>query len=119
MFSVLTKGVVDQLDRGIPALLRTPELYAWAVLGIAATAWEQSAFRAGPLTASLPAVTVAEPVVGSVLGVTVLGETLRTNTAGLVVLGISAAVMVAAVIALAHSQAAGAPQSDPPRTDPP
>ena len=99
MFSVLTKGVVDQLDRGIPALLRTPELYAWAVLGIAATAWEQSAFRAGPLTASLPAVTVAEPVVGSVLGVTVLGETLRTNTAGLVVLGISAAVMVAAVIA--------------------
>ncbi|ORW35372.1 hypothetical protein AWB89_04130 [Mycobacterium paraense] len=117
LFSVLTKGVVDQLDRGIPALLRLPELYVWAVLAIAATAWEQSAFRAGPLTASLPAVTVAEPVVGSVLGVAVLGETLRTNSIGLVALGVSVAVMAAATIALAHSQAAGAPRSDQPGAD--
>jgi drug/metabolite transporter (DMT)-like permease len=109
LFSVLTKGVVDQLGQGILPLLRTPELYVWAVLGIAATAWEQSAFRAGPLTASLPAVTVAEPIVGSVLGVTVLGETLNTNALGMVTLGVSVAVMVAATVALAHSQAAGTP----------
>jgi drug/metabolite transporter (DMT)-like permease len=107
LFSVLTKGVVDQLGHGIPALLRTPEVYVWAVLGIAATAWEQSAFRAGPLTASLPAVTVTEPIVGSLLGVTVLGETLQTNDLGLVALGGSVAVMIAATVALAHSQAAG------------
>lgn len=112
LFSVVTKGVVDQLDRGIPALLRTPELYVWIVLAIVATAWEQSAFRAGPLTASLPAVTVAEPVVGSTLGVTVLGETLHTNGVGLVALGVSVAVMVAATIALAHSQASSAPSDD-------
>lgn len=105
LFSVLTKGVVDQLDHGIPALLRTPEVYAWVVLAVAATAWEQSAFRAGPLTASLPAVTVAEPIVGSVLGVTVLGETLQTNDVALVALVLSVAVMVAATVALAHSQA--------------
>ena len=73
LFSVLTKGVVDQLGHGVPALLRMPEVYVWAVVGIAATVWEQSAFRAGPLTASLPAVTISEPIVGSVLGVTVLG----------------------------------------------
>lgn len=109
LFAVLTKGVVDQLDRGIPALLRIPEVYVWVVVAIAATAWEQSAFRAGPLTASLPAVTVAEPVVGSVLGVTVLGETLRTNGTGLVALGFSVAVMAAATVALAHSQATSAP----------
>jgi drug/metabolite transporter (DMT)-like permease len=109
LFTVLTKGVVDQLGHGIPALLRMPEVYVWAVLGIAATAWEQSAFRAGPLTASLPAVTVAEPIVGSVLGVTVLGETLRTNDVGLVALGLSVAVMIAATAALAHSQAVGTP----------
>jgi drug/metabolite transporter (DMT)-like permease len=109
LFTVLTKGVVDQLGHGIPALLRMPEVYVWAVLGIAATAWEQSAFRAGPLTASLPAVTVAEPIVGSGIGVTVLGETLRTNDVGLVALCVSVAVMVAATVALAHSQAAGTP----------
>ncbi|OBH83975.1 hypothetical protein A5681_19940 [Mycobacterium scrofulaceum] len=112
LFSVLTKGVVDQLDRGIPALLRLPELYVWVVVAIAATAWEQSAFRAGALTASLPAVTVAEPVVGSVLGITVLGETLRTNDIGLVTLALSVAAMAAATVALAHSQAAGAPPGD-------
>jgi drug/metabolite transporter (DMT)-like permease len=105
LFSVLTKGVVDQLDRGIPALLRMPELYVWLVVAVAATAWEQSAFRAGPLTASLPAVNVAEPIVGSVLGVTVLGETLKTNHFGMAALALSVAVMIAATIALAHSQA--------------
>ena len=110
VFSVLTKGVVDQLGLGIWALLRTPELYAWVVLGISATAWEQSAFRAGPLTASLPAVTVSEPVVASVLGVTVLGETLNTNTVGRVALGVSVGVMAVAAVALARSQAAATPQ---------
>ncbi|MGO9508278.1 MAG: DMT family transporter [Mycobacterium sp.] len=106
LFSVLTKGVVDQVGQGIGALLRTPELYVGAVVGLAATAWEQSAFRAGPLTASLPATTVSEPLVGSVLGVFVLDETLDTNHAGWVVIGVSVAIMVAAITALAHSQAA-------------
>jgi drug/metabolite transporter (DMT)-like permease len=108
LFSVLTKGVVDELGRGIPALLRVPELYVWVVLAIAATALEQSAFRAGPLSASLPAVTISEPIVGSVLGITVLGETLNTNNIGLIAIGISVAVMVAATVALARRQAAPA-----------
>jgi drug/metabolite transporter (DMT)-like permease len=105
LFSVLTKGVVDRLGHGIPALLRTPEFYVWVVLAIGATVWEQSAFRAGPLTASLPAVTVSEPIVGSVLGIAVLGETLNTNTVGWIAVGVSVAVMAAATVALAHSQA--------------
>ena len=54
LFAVLTKGVVDRLDDGFWALLRTPELYAWALVAIAGTAWQQSSFRAGSLTASLP-----------------------------------------------------------------
>lgn len=112
LFSVLTKGVVDQLEHGILALPRIPEVYVWVVVAIAATAWEQSAFRAGPLTASLPAVTIAEPTVGSLLGMAVLGETLNTNDVGLAALGVSVAVMAAAAVALAHSQAAAASASD-------
>ena len=50
--------------RAVVALLRTPELYAWALVAVAGTAWQQSSFRAGALTASLPTMTVAEPVVG-------------------------------------------------------
>jgi drug/metabolite transporter (DMT)-like permease len=118
LFSVLTKGVVDQLGHGIWAVLRTPEVYVWGVLAIAATAWEQSAFRAGPLTASLPAVTVSEPIVAAVLGITVLGETLNTNNIGLVALGVAAAVMAAATVALARSQAAVAAQPGDERPGP-
>jgi len=48
-------------------------------------------------------------IAGSVLGVTVLGETLRTNSVGVVALSLSVAVMIAATVTLAHSQAAGNP----------
>jgi drug/metabolite transporter (DMT)-like permease len=108
LFAVLTKGVVDRLDDGLLALLRTPELYAWVLVAIAGTAWQQSSFRAGALTASLPTMTVTEPVVGSVLGVVVLGETLRPGDAGWLTLMAAVAVMVVATAALARGEAAGA-----------
>ena len=108
VFAVLTKGVVDRLDDGLWALLRTPELYVWALVGVAGTAWQQSSFRAGALTASLPTMTVAEPVVGSVLGIGVLGETLRPGDAGWLTLIVAVAVMVVATAALARGEAAGA-----------
>ena len=62
VFAVLTKGVVERLDGGLLALLRTPELYVWVSVAIAGTAWQQSSFRAGALTASLPTMTVAVAV---------------------------------------------------------
>lgn len=105
VFAVLTKGVVDHLDDGVGALIRTPELYAWALVAVLGTAWQQSSFRAGALTASLPTMTVAEPVVGSVLGVVVLGETLRPGDAGWVTLVAAFAVMIVATAALARGAA--------------
>ena len=110
VFAVLTKGVVDRLDDGLWALVRTPELYVWALVAIAGTAWQQSSFRAGALTASLPTMTVAEPVVGSVLGVVVLGETLRPGDAGWLTLVAAVTVMVVATAALARGEAATAGQ---------
>jgi hypothetical protein len=111
VFAVLTKGVVERLDGGLLALLRTPELYVWVLVAIAGTAWQQSSFRAGALTASLPTMTVAQPVVGSVLGIVVvgivvLGETLRPGDAGWLTLAVAVAVMVAATVALARGEAA-------------
>jgi drug/metabolite transporter (DMT)-like permease len=110
VFYVLTKGVAAQFGHGIAALLRTPELYAWGVVGISATAWVQSAFRAGPLSASLPAITVANPLVASVLGVTILGETMTKSNAARVVLAFSVAAMVVATVALSRSEADASPQ---------
>ena len=108
VFAVLTKGVVDRIDDGLWALLRTPELYVWVLVAIAGTAWQQSSFRAGALTASLPTMTFTEPVVGSVLGIVVLGETLRPGDAGWLTLFVAVAVMVLATAALARGEAADA-----------
>lgn len=106
LFAVLTKAVVGRGAEGLWPLLRTPELYAWAAVGIAGTAWQQASFRAGALTASLPTMTVTEPVVASALGVAVLGETLRPGDAGWLTLAIAAAMMVVSTAALARGQAA-------------
>ncbi len=110
LFAVLTKSVVDRLDvtswSGVEALLLTPELYAWALVAVAGTAMQQASFRAGALTASLPTMTVTEPLVACVLGVVVLGETLRPDEAGWFTLVIAVAVMVAATAALARGEAA-------------
>ena len=50
--------------------------------------------------------TVTEPVVGSVLGVVVLGETLRPGDSGWVTLIAAFVVMIVATAALARSEAA-------------
>lgn len=110
LFAVLTKAVVGRLDvtsvDGVMELLRTPELYAWAIVAVAGTAMQQASFGAGALTASLPTMTVTEPLVAGALGVAVLGETLRPGEAGWFTLVIAVAVMVAATAALARGQAA-------------
>ncbi|MDH6193504.1 drug/metabolite transporter (DMT)-like permease [Mycobacterium frederiksbergense] len=106
VFAVLTKGVVDRLGDGLWVVLATPEIYLWAALGVAGTAVQQSSFRAGALTASLPTMTVTEPVVASVLGVVVLGESLRPGDAGWLTLVVAVAVMVIATGALARGEAA-------------
>ena len=106
LFAVLTKGVVDRLDDGIVEVLKTPELYAWVAVAVAGTAWQQASFRAGALTASLPTMTVTEPIVGSVLGVVVLGEALRPGEAGWLTLAVAVTAMVVATAALARGEAA-------------
>jgi drug/metabolite transporter (DMT)-like permease len=78
------------------------------LVAVAGTAWQQSSFRAGALTASLPTMTVTEPLVGSVLGIVVLGETLRPGEAGWLTLSVAVAVMVISTAALARGEATGA-----------
>jgi drug/metabolite transporter (DMT)-like permease len=79
LVAVLTKGVTEILGHGLSALLRAPALYWWAGIAVAAMALQQSSFRAGSLTASMPTMFVTQPVVGSVLGIVVLGETIHTS----------------------------------------
>lgn len=106
LFAVLTKGMVDVIEHGAGALLQTPEFYAWAFAGTAGMIFHQSAYRAGALTASLPTIIVAKPVVGMVLGVTVLRETLDADGTERLLLVVAAVVVIVATVGLARGEAA-------------
>ncbi|BBX62210.1 hypothetical protein MSAS_13840 [Mycobacterium saskatchewanense] len=106
VFSVLMKGVVDVIEHGAGRLWQTPELYAWVFAGVAGMIIHQSAYRAGALTASLPTIIVAKPVVAAVLGITVLGETLHADGTGWFVLAAAAVVVIVATVGLARGEAA-------------
>lgn len=106
LFAVLTKGIVDLLEHGAGALLRTPELYAWVLAAVVGMIFQQSAFRAGALTASLPTMTVAKPVVATALGIIVLKETLEADGPEWLVLVAAAVMVIVATVGLARGEAA-------------
>jgi drug/metabolite transporter (DMT)-like permease len=112
MQDALTRSVVLVLTgHGAAALLTTWPGYALIAMGLAGFWLMESAFSAGPLRASLPAITAGEPVVGIVLGIVVFGDRLHTSpglitlqAAGLVAL-VSGVVLVARGPALAATLA--------------
>jgi drug/metabolite transporter (DMT)-like permease len=105
LFAVLTKGVVEAGEDGVGALVRAPELYAWLAVALAGMVFQQASFRAGDLTASLPTMTLAKPVVGWILAITVLSEELRVDDKTLLVLSAAAIVMIVSTVALARGEA--------------
>lgn len=105
VLAVLTKAVVAAAEHGLVHLLVTSETYGLAVVGLAGAYVQQLAFQAGDLQASLPILTVLEPVVAVLLGLTVLREDLTARGSQLVVLLLSVGVMTVATLALARAQA--------------
>ncbi|CAM4252481.1 DMT family transporter [Mycobacterium senriense] len=112
LFAVLTKGVVEMSENGPMAVLTSPEFVPWLLAALAGMIFQQSAFRAGGLTASLPTMTVAKPVVAGLLGVLVLGETMNTSGPRAFVLIGAVAVVIIATIALARGEAATIDQAE-------
>ncbi len=104
VLAVLTKAVVAAAGHGLLHLLATSETYGLAVVGLGGAYVQQLAFQAGDLQASLPILTVLEPVVAVVLGLTVLHEDLTAHGGQLVVLLLSVGVMTVATSALARAQ---------------
>jgi len=76
----LTRRMVQDLSaHGVIAPLRSWPVYVLIATGLAGFWLMQNAFSAGPLHASLPAITAAEPVIGIMLGLMVFGDRLRIS----------------------------------------
>ncbi|ABG99008.1 conserved hypothetical protein [Rhodococcus jostii RHA1] len=100
-----TKYVVELVPRGLWAVLSSWQAWALVAAGLVGVYLQQRGFQVGPLSASLPALTIAEPLAAVFLGMTVLDERLRVAGPGLVVVGCAVAVMLVATIGLSRSQA--------------
>lgn len=79
---------------------------SWLGSLVAGTVFQQSSFRAGALTASLPTMTVLEPTVAAALGVALLGEVVRPGRSGGFVLAAARVVLIIAVAVLPRGEAA-------------
>jgi drug/metabolite transporter (DMT)-like permease len=73
----LIKECTGVLSHGPRALLAGWQFYTLLAVGLAGLLLNQLAYTAGPLSASLPAITVVNPLVAILLGVLVFDENLR------------------------------------------
>lgn len=105
--SVLTKIETHLITEvSVISALRSPVTYLLILFGVGATLLQQSAFHAGSLKASVPAMLVLEPVVAVLLGQVVLGEHLAVGKPSALALGVALAAMAAATIALGRDEGA-------------
>jgi drug/metabolite transporter (DMT)-like permease len=104
--AALTKSSAVLLNAHGLGALGYWEPYALLVLGGLGFVLNQRAFQAGSLTASLPTLTVVEPVIAALIGITMLDETIPTH--GLldwIAVVVSVAAMIVATVVLSRSAA--------------
>jgi drug/metabolite transporter (DMT)-like permease len=101
--AALTKTAAHLLDIGVGHLLTSWEAYALVACGVLGMLLAQSAFQAGTLGASLPTLTIVDPVVSIVIGAAAFGEGLPVRGASPYLQGLGLLVMASGVVVLARS----------------
>ena len=94
--AVLTKSTVDLLDHSVGAVFSHWQLYVLLAASAVGLLLNQSAFQAGHVAASLPAISVTNPVLASTFGVLMFGETL--DATGPLAVSVTIAAIVAMMI---------------------
>lgn len=105
--AALIKAATNVLTRHGPlALAGSWQLYVVLALGAVGLFLTQVAFRAGPLTASLPAISTVDPLLSVAIGVLVYDEHLRRGPLGGALLAGLLLLLVSAVIGLGRVERA-------------
>ena len=106
--TTLTKAATNLLVHGPARLVTSWQLYALVAAGAVGLLLNQLSFQAGPLTASLPAITVVNPLLAVLLGVVVYDEDLRHTPAAITTEAGFLVLFTAAAFALTRHQVAAA-----------
>jgi hypothetical protein len=95
----LIKACTNVLVHGPAALLVSWQLYTLLITGAVGLLLNQLSFQAGPLVASLPAITVVDPLLAVLFGVVIYDENLRHTPLAIVCeFGFLALLAVAATV---------------------
>lgn len=98
--AALMKAMTAAFGNGLVAGLRCWQLYAMVGCGIVAMFLLQNALQAGRLAASQPGLTLSDPIVATIWGVALFGESFRTGLllvpelAGAALIGLGVLVLV-------------------------
>jgi drug/metabolite transporter (DMT)-like permease len=101
--AALAKASGHLLDGGLVHALESWQPYALVALAAFGVVASQSAFQAGPLQASLPVLTIVEPLVAAVIGVAAFHEHIAMHGPRAVAEAASVLVLAAGVVSLARS----------------
>lgn len=101
--AALIKEVTRIASRGPFGLVTSWPVYALITIGAFALVLNQVAYQAGPLAASLPPMTMADPIVAVIVGVLVFDEHLAHSPATIVLEGLSVAAVCISTIRVARS----------------
>lgn len=101
--AALTKSVFALLSIGVGRLATSWQTYGLFALALFGLALSQRAFQAAPLSASLPTLTIADPIVGAAVGVGLFGEQLAFGGWNGVVAAAAIASMFGGIVVLTRS----------------
>ena len=101
--AAITKATAHLLDTGFWHAATSWKPYVGVCLGIGGMVMDQSAYQAGPLATSLPALTVADPVVSIIIGAVLFEEGVEIAHGAPMVEAMALIVMVVGVFVLARS----------------
>lgn len=110
--AALTKTTSHLLSRGLLPLFTHWQTYVLVAFGVGGMVLAQSAFQAGVLDASLPTMSVADPVVSIAIGAFVFSEAVRNAPAALAAEVVALIVMSIGVYLLARAEASVGSQTE-------
>lgn len=99
-------------DRTFSELLTTPLVWATALIALSCVWLTAVTFKAGPITASSPAMIATNPLVSAAAAMILFGETLNTSAFSIITLIVCVAVIAWGVKALEGSEAVHAALDD-------
>lgn len=109
----LTKGTIAVGAGGVGALFGNWMIYVTVIAALLGVLFPLMAYRAGPITASFPAVIALNPIVATLLGVWLFHETLSGGVVPITAMTLAGVMIFIGIVRLSRSKAIAAAFEEP------